>query len=53
VVLTSFVGVLRLKEEIGARHDPRAIRCGETLTDARFEVVPSLVGSIDAAEAGS
>ena len=51
VVLAALVGELRLEEEIRARDHARAVGGGEPLTDAGLEVVPPLVGGVDAPEA--
>ena len=51
VVLAVPVGELGLQEEVAARDHARAIGGGEPLTDAGLEVVPALVGGVDAAEA--
>ena len=48
--MTVLVSELRLEEEIRTRHDARAVRSRERVTDADFEVVPALVGRIDAPE---
>ena len=51
VVLATLVRELRLQEEVRARDDPRAIGGGEPLAHAGLEVVPPLVGGVDATEA--
>jgi hypothetical protein len=51
VVLAALVGELRLEEEVRAGDDPRPIGGGEPLADAGLEVVPALIGGVDAAEA--
>ncbi len=51
LVLAALVGELCLQEEVRARDDPRAIGGGEPLAHAGLEVVPALIGGVDAAEA--
>ena len=48
VVLTGPVREFRLQEEICARDQARAIGGRQSLTDSRLDVVPPLVGGIDA-----
>src|SRR5215470_11633423 len=51
VILPAHVGELRLQEDIGARHESRAIRCGQRVADARFDVVATLIRGVDATKA--
>ena len=51
VVLAALVRELRLQEEIRARDHARAVGGGERLADSGLEVVPPLVGGVDAPEA--
>ena len=51
MILPALVCVLRLKEQVGARYDSGAIYSSEPFPDSSFEVVPPLIGRIDAAEA--
>jgi len=51
VVLAGLVGEFRLQEQIRARDQPRAVGGGEPLTDSALEVMPPLVGGVDAPEA--
>src|SRR6058998_2869484 len=51
VVLAVLVGELRLQKKIRTRHHARAVGGGEPLTDSGLDVVPPLVGGVDAPEA--
>src|SRR5207245_2999469 len=51
MVLTLLIRALRLQEETLARDDARAVGRGEPLANGGLDVVPPLVGGVDAPEA--
>jgi len=51
VILTVLVGELGLEKQLSARHHACAIAGSQRLPDAALEVVPPLIGRIDAPEA--
>src|SRR5262249_37281874 len=53
VILATAIGELRLHEHVGARHDAVPICGGQRLAHPGFDVVPTLVGRVDAAEAAA
>jgi hypothetical protein len=48
MVLTRPVGEFRLQKKVGTRYYSRAISGGQALTYSSFEVMPPLVGRVDA-----
>src|SRR5580704_9018199 len=52
MILTVAVGEFRLKEKIRPSDNAGVVRSGESFADSGFEVMPPLVGGVDAAEAG-
>ncbi len=51
VVLAGLICEFRLQKKIRARDNPSLVGSSQALTDAGFEVVPPLVGRVDATEA--
>jgi len=50
MILPALLGIFRLKEQIGARYDSRAIRRSQPFADAGLEVMSPLIRRVDCAK---